>query len=131
MTSNVKLLPLPDWSGAQLIPDNMIRDYARACVAHATEALREQREFQAALIEELLPYQDEAVASRAKIEALRMEIKGHRLAIQQLYDRAERLAEALQWYVDNDDTNDGQEGNEFWIAGRDRARALLREQEKQ
>ena len=45
--------------------------------------------------------------------------------------RAERLAEALQWYVDNDDTNDGQEGNEFWLAGRDRARALLREQEKQ
>lgn len=62
------------------------------------------------------------------LEVARMENKGHRIAIQQLYDRAEALAEALQWYVDNDDTNDGQEGNEFWLAGRDRARALLRDQ---
>ena len=35
---NTKLLPLPDWGGAQVIPDDLIRDYARANVAHATAA---------------------------------------------------------------------------------------------
>ena len=40
MTSDVELLPLPDWGGAQIIPDNLIKDYARACVSSATEALR-------------------------------------------------------------------------------------------
>ena len=40
MTSNVKLLPLPDWGGAQIIPDNLIKDYTRANVAHATAQLQ-------------------------------------------------------------------------------------------
>ena len=34
------------------------------------------------------------------------------------------LAEALQWYVDTDDVMD-MDGNEFWLQGRDRARAVL------
>ena len=34
----VDLVPLPDWGGAQIIPDNLIRDYARANVARATAA---------------------------------------------------------------------------------------------
>ena len=28
--AEIKLLPLPEWGGAQIIPDNLIRDYARA-----------------------------------------------------------------------------------------------------
>ena len=36
--TDIKLLSLPEWGGAQIIPDNLIRDYARANVAHATAA---------------------------------------------------------------------------------------------
>lgn len=32
---------------------------------------------------------------------------------------------ALRWYVENDDVVEDLPGNEFWTAGRDRARALL------
>ena len=39
-------------------------------------------------------------AKDAEIEALRAENKGHGIAIQQLCDRADRLAEALQWYAE-------------------------------
>ena len=42
-----------------------------------------------------------------------------------------RLAEALRWYVENDDTNEGQEGNEYWLAGRDRAIAVLRDHDQE
>ena len=38
---------------------------------------------------------------------------------------APELLEALKWYVENDDTNEGQEGNDFWLAGRDRARVAI------
>ena len=86
---------------------DVLQDHARANVAHAT------------------------AAKDAEIEALRAENKGHGIAIQQLSDRAERLAEALRWYVENDDTNEGQEGNEYWLAGRDRAIAVLRDHDKE
>ena len=75
----------------------------------------------------------------AEIERLRAEV-GKRNGIdpwavmiraQEAEARAERLAEALRWYVENDDTNDGQEGNEFWLAGRDRARALLHDHDQE
>lgn len=43
-------------------------------------------------------------------------------------DRAEttraQLVEALAWYVDHDEAND-EPGNEFYIAGREKARAAL------
>lgn len=38
---------------------------------------------------------------------------------------APELLEALQWYVQNDDTNVGQEGNEFYEAGLSRAEAAI------
>lgn len=34
------------------------------------------------------------------------------------------LVERLQWYVDEDEVND-QEGNEYWLEGRDKAIELL------
>ena len=42
--ADVEVLPLPDWGGAQVIPDDLIRDYARANVEHHTEALRAEVE---------------------------------------------------------------------------------------
>lgn len=36
------------------------------------------------------------------------------------------LVEALKWYIENDDTNIGQEGNEPFEAGLNRAKAALR-----
>lgn len=84
--ADVEVLPLPDWGGAQIIPDNLIRDYARACVAHATAA-------KDAEIEEL----------RAEVRRLNFEVDAaaiygddrdaHYL---QAETRAERLAEALR-----------------------------------
>lgn len=47
--------------------------------------------------------------------------------IERLRAREARLREALAWYVDNDDTNEVDPENAFWIAGRDRARAALEE----
>jgi hypothetical protein len=35
------------------------------------------------------------------------------------------LVAALEWYVEHDDTNDDDMFNDFWIAGRDKARAAL------
>lgn len=37
---------------------------------------------------------------------------------------APELLGALQWYVENDDTNEG-DGNEFWLEGRDKARRII------
>lgn len=37
----------------------------------------------------------------------------------------EKLSQALQWYVDNDDVNENDPGNQFWIEGLQRARRLL------
>lgn len=34
------------------------------------------------------------------------------------------LVAALKWYVENDDTHE-QDGNEFWLAGKQRAKAAL------
>lgn len=47
---------------------------------------------------------------------------------QHVADRIEQrsaLLEALQWYVENDDTNIGQPGNEFWELGLERGRAAI------
>ena len=125
--TDIKLLPLPPKqvldlhipSGVRLYghSNESMQDYARANVAHATAALREQREFQAALI-----------------ETLRMEIEGHRIAIQQLYDRAERLAEALRELVDLKDNVKHSFPNDY--AARkplawDKARAALRDHDKE
>ena len=44
------------------------------------------------------------------------------------------LIECLQWYIDNDDTNEGgvwDEKNAFWIAGKNRAIALLEKLKKE
>lgn len=46
-------------------------------------------------------------------------------AVRQLAEQRAELLEALQWYVENDDTNIGQQGNEFWELGLDRARAAI------
>lgn len=102
MTTDIKLLPLPELpvaverfilsslgpvkrEGAVTALRTMLREYARANVAHATAAqdaeiarLTEALEFQSALKKNLLPYQDEAVASRAEIEALRAEVAAQR-----------------------------------------------------
>lgn len=40
-------------------------------------------------------------------------------------DLAHRLAENLQWYIEEDETNIGQDGNEYWVNGKYRAQALI------
>lgn len=84
--ADVEVLPLPDWGGAQIIPDNLIRDYARANVAHFTAAKDADVE-----------------ALRAEVErltALTGGVEVQRDANWQAYSdekaRAERLAEALR-----------------------------------
>ena len=39
----------------------------------------------------------------------------------------DRLVSCLEWYLENDDTNFGMEGNEFWEEGARRAAAALNE----
>lgn len=109
MTADVELLPLPKIMQGKAIADIAMR-YARANVLHHTAAqaaeiarLTEAFEFQSALTKNLLPYQDEAVASRAEIEALRAELDRvlgehvrKRRALAKAEARAERLAEALR-----------------------------------
>ena len=117
----VPMLPLPDWGGAQIIPDNLIRDYARANVAHAT------------------------AAKDAEIEALRAEVRRLNFEVDaaaiygddrdahylQAETRAERLAEALREMIElREATQRGEvhpTRHELDIV-KD-ARALLREQE--
>lgn len=79
MTSNVELLPLPDWGGAQIIPDDLIKDYARANVAHATaplqaeiEALRAEREV---ICAEAVKYADKSGRLEAKVDRLADELR--------------------------------------------------------
>ena len=116
--ADVELLPLPDWGGAQVIPDDLIRDYARANVA----------------------------AKDAEIEALRAELAEARdgwhmangtadLAMKHrdaAEARAERLAEALREMIElREATQRGEvhpTRHELDIV-KD-ARALLREQEE-
>ena len=82
--TDIELLPLPTPNGDYTNPydGDDLENYARANVARATEPLKaeiarltEAMEFQSALTKNLLPYQDEAVASRAEIEALRAEVE--------------------------------------------------------
>lgn len=59
--------------------------------------------------------------------------------LERLHSRITALEEALEWYVENDDTNEGDEPlshlggatwndvNAFWLEGRNKARALLEE----
>lgn len=37
----------------------------------------------------------------------------------------DELVQSLQWYVDEDEINEGQEGNEYWLDGKHEAEALL------
>jgi hypothetical protein len=46
-------------------------------------------------------------------------------ALWALDEQRDELYAALRWYVENDDTNVGQEGNEFWEAGKKQAQAVL------
>ena len=49
-------------------------------------------------------------------------------ALRAFAEREKELVEALQWYVDEDETNEGgewDEKNAYWLAGRNRARAIL------
>lgn len=39
---------------------------------------------------------------------------------------APELLEALRWYIENDDTNIGMEGNEFWEEGLERGKAAVK-----
>lgn len=39
---------------------------------------------------------------------------------------AAEMAKLLRWFVQTDDTSLGMEGNDFWVAGNYRARALVR-----
>lgn len=43
----------------------------------------------------------------------------------ELENQISSLYSALKWYVENDDTNIGQEGNGFWEEGKKRAEAIL------
>ena len=102
-----------------------------------TDAWRDATPLELQLQEQLAESERATAAQAAEIEALRAErdsaMENERIEYAlrgQAEARAERLAEALRWYVDNDDTNDGQAGNEFWITGRERARALLRDHEE-
>lgn len=79
--TDIKLLPLPE-------ADDSVEDRAQwPFVTYSDVWLQESvQDYARANMEPLL----------AEIETLRMEIEGHRIAIQQLYDRAERLTEALR-----------------------------------
>jgi len=37
----------------------------------------------------------------------------------------DELVQSLQWYVDEDEINEGQEGNEYWVAGKHAAEELI------
>ena len=40
------------------------------------------------------------------------------------------LLECLKWYIEEDDTNIGQPGNEYWEAGKERAEIAVANFEK-
>lgn len=82
-----------------------LADYMRIANTEAARAdrLEEALEFQSALTKSLLPYQDEAVASRAEIKALRVDVEAWKASHSMLTDtchhfqaQAKRLAEALR-----------------------------------
>lgn len=43
----------------------------------------------------------------------------------QYIEALEEARKALEWYVENDDTNIGQEGNGYWEAGLERGKQAL------
>lgn len=82
-----------------------LADYMRIANTEATRAerLAEALEFRSALTKTLLPYQDEAVASRAEIKALRVDVEAWKASHSLMTDtchhfqaRAKRLEEALR-----------------------------------
>ena len=77
--ADIELLPLPDWGGAQIIPDNLIKDYALANVAHATA-----------------PLQAEIEALRAKWIRAEEQLAACDSDLHEMQRRAERLAEAVR-----------------------------------
>lgn len=60
-------------------------------------------------------YHDETLAPRMAAAELR-----------RLHSLNTELVEALRWYVDTDEVME-MEGNEFWLDGRERARAALKD----
>lgn len=83
--ADVEVLPLPDWGGAQIIPDNLIRDYARANMEPLIaeiETLREEVRRLNFEVDAAAIYGDDRDAHYLQAEA-----------------RAERLTEALrEWW---------------------------------
>ena len=55
----------------------------------------------------------------------RQTIKQKALEQKHRSDCYDDLLEALKWYVENDDTNIGQEGNEFWENGLSNAKSAI------
>lgn len=56
------------------------------------------------------------------------EQKHTKVYVNQLLARIKCLENALRWYVDNDDTNEGghwEKDNAFWLKGKRRAEKLL------
>ena len=49
--------------------------------------------------------------------------------LRRLHAQRDALLEALKWYVETDEVDDAP-GNEFWIEGRDRARAAIKAAEE-
>ena len=159
MTADVEVLPLPDWGGAQVIPDDLIRDYARANVEYYVEELQEEVARARGLWgdAETLCHKlyDQNAAQAAEIEALRAEVrelKADRDSWEQQasdrvadwhdeHKRAERLAEALRsksaeweaWGNDPDHPVAGcpqdERANEIFQRCANELRALLHKQE--
>lgn len=67
-----------------------------------------------------------AIFCRGRIVAeLSKDFRSDKFGNAHLIAAAPDLYEALAWYVENDDTNENQTGNEFWLEGRERARSAL------
>lgn len=134
----IELPPLPDpdigmpGQIAFIRSDKLLQEWCRANVAHATAAKDTEIE-----------------ALRAEVERLQAEIDNMwGMGVHSCHENCQRtacvlrrnnkrLAEALRWYVENDETNEGDtplpdhngltwnEINEFWLDGKSRAIAVL------
>lgn len=93
--SEIKMLPLPKWllEGFTDPTIEKLCNYARAVAEYNVRSLTHELANAECVID---AEQAGRKKAEAEIEALRAENKGHGIAIQQLSDRAERLAEALR-----------------------------------